>query len=216
MQTKLWVVMQVASSAQLCQLSKSEGITYYTWIFNLKLIPVKSNQCFLAESACSSCWTECPDSRLVLSDCFPSSFSSSSKNTGCLEFFVSSRVITCLPGLSKSHSTEQYGLDKGKQADSERGEKWWWWEGWEGGGQDGVEHVFEVALLIPIQMSKSTWMGEGGVEWRLEGGEGGSPRGKQAPLQQEATTALDPCDSSIVITNNFTFMVNDKICHVIE
>lgn len=88
--------------------------------------------------------------------------------------------------------------------------------GWKGGGQDGVEHVFEVALLMPIHMSQSTWMGEGGAAWWLEGGEGGGPRGKQAPPQQEATTALDPCDSSIVITNNFTLMVKDKKCHVIE
>lgn len=36
--------------------------------------------------------------------------------------------------------------------------------------------------------------------------------GKQAPLQQETATALQPSDSSsIVITNNFTFMVNEKI-----
>lgn len=75
-----------------------------------------------------------------------------------------------------------------------------------GGGPSGIEHVFEVAMLIPIQMSESTWTGEGE---RIDGwreGKGGCLRGKQAPLQQEATTALDPCDSSIVVANNFTFM----------
>lgn len=81
--------------------------------------------------------------------------------------------------------------------------------------------MFEVALLIPIQMSESTWTGGGGgggsgVTAGGRGEEGGCPRGKQAPLRQEATTALDPCDSSIVVANNFTFMANDKTCHVIE
>ena len=32
------------------------------------------------------------------------------------------------------------------------------------GEQGGIEHVFEVALLIPIQMSESTWTGEEGPE----------------------------------------------------
>lgn len=33
-----------------------------------------------------------------------------------------------------------------------------------GGGGGGVEHVFDVAFLMPVQMSRSTWMGEGEVE----------------------------------------------------
>lgn len=31
-----------------------------------------------------------------------------------------------------------------------------------GGGGGGVEHVFDVAFLMPVQMSGNTWMGEGG------------------------------------------------------
>lgn len=41
---------------------------------------------------------------------------------------------------------------------------------------------------------------------------GGGGWGKQAPLQQETATALQPSDSSsIVITNSFTFMVNERM-----
>lgn len=38
-----------------------------------------------------------------------------------------------------------------------------------GGGQGGIKHVFEVVLLIPIQMSESTWTGEEEGEGRLKG-----------------------------------------------
>ncbi len=41
-----------------------------------------------------------------------------------------------------------------------------------GRGEGGIEHVFEVAPLIPIQMSESTWTGEEGAERLLEGREG--------------------------------------------
>lgn len=60
-------------------------------------------------------------------------------------------------------------------------------------------------------------MDGGGGSGVTAGGSGGEGRlsegGKQAPLQQEA---LEPCDSSIVVANNSTFMVNDKIRHVTE
>lgn len=35
-----------------------------------------------------------------------------------------------------------------------------------GGGGGGVEHVFDVAFLMPVQMSGNTWMGGGGVGLR--------------------------------------------------
>lgn len=150
--------------------------------------------------------SECPDSQPLVSDCFPCSSSSSSKNTGCLEFLVSSRVITCLPGLSKSHNTEQDGLNKGKRLIVREVVR---------GGQGGTEHVFEVALLIPIQMSESTWTGEEGAQGKTEGrgGEGGLSEGKTGT---SATAALHPRDSSIVVANNFTFMVNDKLWRLLE
>lgn len=46
-------------------------------------------------------------------------------------------------------------------------------EGGGGGGGGGVEHVFDVAFLMPVQMSRNTWMGEGEVE-RSTSATGGS------------------------------------------
>lgn len=54
---------------------------------------------------CSLVETECPNS-LVVSDCL-SSYPPPPQNTGCLEFLVSSRVITCLHGRSKSPGAER-------------------------------------------------------------------------------------------------------------
>lgn len=34
--------------------------------------------------------------------------------------------------------------------------------GGSGNGGGGVEHVSDVAFLMPVQMSRSTWIGEGG------------------------------------------------------
>lgn len=42
-----------------------------------------------------------------------------------------------------------------------------------GGGGGGVEHVFDVAFLMPVQMSRNTWRGEGDVE-RSTSATGGS------------------------------------------
>lgn len=60
----------------------------------------------------------------------------------------------------------------------------------EGGRGGGIVHVFEVALLIPIQIEREHVETGGGRGVTAGGREGGYPRGKQAPLQQESTTEL--------------------------
>lgn len=135
---------------------------FYSEIFHFRPSPVKHNQCFLAESACSmiehnvlivgwSCqivfllllFLLLPKTLPAWSSWYPAEWSH------VFQAWVNHTALSNM-GWTKENRL----IVREERRDGGGG----WWEG---GGQDGAAHVFEVALLLPIQMSRSTWWGKG-------------------------------------------------------
>lgn len=176
-----------------------KSVTYSTQTFHLTFIPVKHNQCPLADSTCSQIIQNvlvvgCLCQIVFLVRSLPSPL----KTLAAWSSWYPAEWSHVFQALVNHTAQRRMGWTKENRliAREERGGG-----GGCGRGQGGIEHVFEVALHIPIQMRERTrgWgRGMGEVEWRLECGK----RGRLSEIKRGTSvtaTVLDPCDSTTVV-----------------